>query len=230
MTKKHLKRIFASNKLPIERKVNKFMIRPFPGAQKRDVTVSIGTLLKEMLKVCKTSKEVKHILNTSGILVNGRKIRDIKYPVGLMDIISLGKTKEKQRLLLNSKAKLVLLKLGEDESKIIPGKISGKTSMKKGITQLNLSNGINKSVKTDSYKVGDTIILDTDKRDVKNHFKLEKGNLVYFISGKHIGSVATLSNIKGKNVVFKKGKETFETLKKYAFVIGKEKAVIRIPE
>jgi len=50
------------------------------------------------------------------------------------------------------------------------------------------------------------------------------------IGGTHIGENGIIKDIKGKKLVYKRNKEEFETLKKYAFVIGKEKPVIKLSE
>jgi len=57
---------------------------------------------------------------------------------------------------------------------------------------------------------------------------LEKGMLIYLVAGKHIGAVGKLADISGTKITVKTDKENFETLKEYAFVIGKEKPCIAL--
>jgi small subunit ribosomal protein S4e len=142
-----------------------------------------------------------------------------------MDVISIPKVSAYLRILLNKKGKLFLLPISKEEASIKPCKIRGKKLIK-GKTQLNLFDGKNILVDKDNYKVGDTIIIELPSQKIKEHIAFQKGNLIYLIGGKHTGDVGLIEDIKGNRIVYKKDKSTFETLKEYAFVIGKEKSVI----
>ena len=56
--------------------------------------MSINTLLKEVLGIANTKKEVKHLLQTKQITINGVNKYDEKSPVGFTDIISIPKLKK----------------------------------------------------------------------------------------------------------------------------------------
>ena len=61
MGKLHLKRINAPNTWPIERKTTKWISRPRLGSQSMNKSLSLNTIIKEILKIVKTSKEVRSI-------------------------------------------------------------------------------------------------------------------------------------------------------------------------
>lgn len=230
MAKNHIKRLATPKTWPIRRKKEKFITRPNPGSHKMLFGMPLTTVMTELIKCAKTKKEVKSILKNKNILVDGRKKNDDKYFVGIMSTISIKDTNEFYRITLNNKGKITVLRIDEKEAAIKPCKITGKSVLKKGLVQLNLIDGRNIICKKDSYKVGDTIILSLPKQEIKEHLKLENGMMAYLIGGKHIGDVGLIEAIEGLKIKIKLGKGIYETAKRYAFVIGKDKPLIIIAE
>lgn len=230
MGKSHLKRIAAPKSWPIKRKSSKWVYRPNPGPHKIENSLPIGVIVKELLGYVKNTKEIKYVLNQKKVLVNGKIRKDHKFPVGVMDVLTVGN--DNFRVLLNKKGKLTTVEISSAEAKVQPKKIIGKKSLKGKKLQVNLTDGTNILSKED-YKVGDTLVFSENK--VKDHFKLEKGAIIYIISGKQVGSIGILKKteekkgLQQKEITFTQGKEDYKTLKKYAFVIGKNKPVINIP-
>ena len=236
MAKKHLKRLVAPKTWPIKKKENKFVVRPNPGPHPLKKSLTTNLIIKNLLKQANTTREVKRILSEKNIFVDNRPIINHKFPIGLMDVISVPKTNEFFRLLIDRKGKFFLQKIKEQEALIKPCKIINKTVLKKKRIQLNLFDGKNKIVQENNYKVGDTIILDLAKNEIKDHLKLEEGALVLLINGKHIGKIAIINKIIEKtgshsNTILLKTKDSeIETFKDYVFVIGKEKSIITLKE
>ena len=54
-----------------------------------------------------------------GILVDNRVRRDRGFPVGIMDVVSIPKTKQHFRVLYDVKGRFVLKSLDENEAKVI---------------------------------------------------------------------------------------------------------------
>jgi small subunit ribosomal protein S4e len=227
MVKNHLKAIAAPATWPIERKRRVFVVRPQPGTHSLDNCISLNLLLTDILKLATSKKEVMHILSTKEVMVDGRKVTERSFPVGLLDIISIKDIKKNYRIILDKKGKLRVIEIDEKENAIKPCKIIGKTLVK-GKVQLNLYDSRNILVDKDGYKVGDSIVLSADKKKVTDHLKLEKGNTIFLTGGKKIGTVGTVEDIIENKILYRKGEEVFETLKKYAFVIGNNKPLIKI--
>ena len=82
--------------------------------------------------------------------------------------------------------------------------------------------------KKTEYKTGDTLLYDLKSKKISQHIKLEKGAQILLIGGKHVGKIGTLEEVQGRKIIFKVDKDQFETLRKYAFVIGKDKPEIKI--
>ncbi|MBU0472020.1 MAG: 30S ribosomal protein S4e [Nanoarchaeota archaeon] len=228
MTKNHLKPQKAPQTWSIKRKQVKFVTRPNPGAHKREFSMPINLVLKNLLNKAQTNKEAKKILHDQEILVNGKRRKDHRFSVGLMDIMSLPKINEYFLMFLNSKNKLYLQLIDKKDSNEKISKITGKKLVKKGLMQLSTLDGRNILVKKGDYKVGDSITLSIPKQEVKSILKLEIGASILLYKGKYTGIIGTVFNIKEGLLAFKSDSKEYETKKEYAIVIGKDKPIIKI--
>jgi small subunit ribosomal protein S4e len=130
-------------------------------------------------------------------------------------------------MVLNTKGKLIIIEISENEAKLKPCKIRGKSQLK-GKIQLNLFDGRNVPIEKGDFKVGDTVLIEVPSQKIKDTIKLEKGNLIYLTGGKRVGDIGTVEDIKRNKIMFKIGNESVETSKEYAFAIGKEKTAVMI--
>src|SRR3989338_3611168 len=139
---KHLKRHFAPKTWKIKRKGIKYIAKPSPGPHKIVMSFPLNVLLRDILGYANSNKEVKFILEKREITVDGIRRRDYRFPVGLLDVLSLKDINEHFRIILDKKGKMVLIKIGDEEKGLKLCKITGKTAVK-GKIQLNLYDGKN---------------------------------------------------------------------------------------
>jgi small subunit ribosomal protein S4e len=225
-----LKRLAIPKAWPIKRKGIKFVVRPKPGPHPLKFSLPLNIILRDILKFAKSNKEVKNILNNKTILVDGVNRKDPRFPVGLFDVIEIPDKKEQFRIITNEKGKIKVYSINKSEAGLKPCKIVGKAKIK-GKTQLNLFDGKNILVDKDIYKCSDTLLISLPKQEIKKHLKLEKGMTIYLMGGKHIGEIGIVESISSKKILYKESSgENFETLKKYAFVIGDKKSAIVLPK
>ena len=228
----HLKRINAPRDWAIKRKERKFIARPLPGPHALDSCITLNNLIKEFLNQAKISKEVKYILNNKKILINKVPRIDYRFPVGIMDIIEIPDLKLSYILLYNKKGKFFLNPVEDANTKLC--KIIGKKIQKKGKIQINLDDGRNLLLDKNNYAVGDTLVIDLSNNKIKDHLKLDKDFFVYITGGSYKGNIGKLQKvIPGKDceepkIAFSEDKHNYTTLKKYAFVIGKDKPLIEV--
>lgn len=179
--------------------------------------LTIKLVLRDILNIAKNTKEVKKILHDSEILVDGIRRKEPKFPVGIMDVITLKETNKHYRVVLD-KGKLSLIPINKKEAAVKPCKIIGKNKVKNKM-QLNLYDGKNILVEKDTYKTGDTLIISLPKQEIKEHIKLEKGCRIYLIGGKHSGDTGRVEDIISNKITYKRESgAVIETLKKYVFV------------
>ncbi|MBW2993002.1 30S ribosomal protein S4e [Candidatus Woesearchaeota archaeon] len=227
MGKDHLSRIAVPKTWPIKRRMGKWAVRPKPGMHAMKIGMPLNMILRDVLCYAKTTKEVKSILNNQEVLIDGKKRKDVRFIAGLMDVLSLSKTKEHFRILLNKKGKIFLVPIESAEAKFKLCKIKNKR-MVDGKIQLNLHDGRNILAEDKKYKTGDTVAIELPSQKVMDVIAFEKGAVVYLVSGKHVGSSGVLQEIKNNRVIVKTKEGVFETSSDYAFVIGKEKSLIKL--
>jgi|TARA_Y100000310_G_scaffold159627_1_gene159237 small subunit ribosomal protein S4e len=220
----HLSRLIAPKSWPIKRKNIKFIVKPSSGPHSLKNCIPLNILLKDSFNYANTTREVRKILNNKDILIDKFLRKDHRFPVGIMDVIDVPKTNESYRIFINKKGKFAFIKIDKENSNIKPSKIIGKTILKKKKVQLNLYDGKNILVDKDNYKVGDSLLLDLTKKKIKSHLKFEKDAVIYLTEGKYKGSIGKLEKIDEKltkpMITIKTKDGSFETNKKYAFVIG----------
>ncbi|HLC47125.1 MAG TPA: 30S ribosomal protein S4e [Candidatus Nanoarchaeia archaeon] len=232
MAQQHLKRIATPKSWKIKRKITTWITRPHPGPHTLSHSVSLNTAIKELIKNAKTTTEVKEILNSKQVLVDGKRKKDVKTPVGLMDVISFPDIKEHYRLLLSVKGTLIAMQIPAQEAAIKPCKIIGKTSIGKGTIQVNLADGRNIRMTKDAtaYHVGDSLLITVPEQQVKEHYRQENGASVFLTGGNHVGETATLKEVKGDTISCSGQSGDFTTSKGYAFIVGKGKPGIKLTE
>ena len=146
-----------------------------------------------------------------------------------MDSIAIPSVKAYFRVIFNKKGKIDTIKIDEKESKMKICKINGKIMHKKGL-QLNLSDGRNVLADKKECKVGDSVLIEIPKQGIKEIIKFDVGSLVILMGGKNIGKVVVVQEIKDKVMKCKDNDIIFETLKEYAFALGKDKSLVKIEE
>jgi len=220
---RHLVRINAPRTWQIPRKSITFITKPH-GSHPTELSLPLLIILRDILHYAGNAREAKKLALNEEILVDGKRVKDIKRSIGLFDILSIPKIKEHYRIFINRHGKVSLQK--SIEEKLKPCKIIGKTLVN-GKIQLNLHDG-NNIFADNSYKVGDTVVLELPSKKILHHFKLEKGSTVYITGGKHIGDTGKIESISDSIVCKNNESQVFIMPKYYAFVLGKEKSVITI--
>ncbi len=221
MGKNHLKRLAVPNTWKIMKREFKFITKPNPGPHPLSKCISLNTLIKEILKYATTTREVKKILMSGQIKIDGIVRKEPKFPVGIFDTIEFSSLEEYFRVILDRLGNLSLVKINEKEVLIKPCKIV-KKSMVKGKLQLNLYDGKNLFVDKGSYKVGDSVILKLPEQKIEKHLAINKKSTIFLVGGNHVGEIGSVEDIGVDKIIYKDDNNNLvETSKEYAFVIEK---------
>ena len=172
-SRKHLKTYKAPKTWPIHPKEDTWTVKPSAGSHSIENSLSLTLVIRDILKLADNSREAKRIINSGNVLVDGRVIKDYKFPVGFMDIIEIPKTGEVYRVLLDKKGRLQLNKIEENDSKLC--KIVNKSTIKGGKIQVNLHDGKNVIIDENDYNVGDVIDLKVPDHEINEVFELKEG-------------------------------------------------------
>jgi small subunit ribosomal protein S4e len=183
--------------------------------------MALGVVLRDVLGVAQSMREAKRALATRRILVDGRVTTDMRRGVGVMDVLTVGD--DHYRCILDGNGKLRYVPISAKDAGVKLCRVDGKTTIKGGITQLNLHDGRNMLVDdANKYNTMDTLVLEVGSQKVKKHHKFESGVNCYLIGGSHIGSTATMSEYvvkrssKDNEVLF----GDFGTIVDHVFVVG----------
>jgi len=231
--KKHIKRMAAPSSWAIPRKTSYWVTKPRPGPHGTSESMPLLAVVRDMLKLCDNSREARFIIGGRGVIVDGKIVTDYKYPVGLMDVVTLVKTKQNFRMLVDYKNKLQLVAIDEAEKDWKLARIDNKTSAKKGKVQLNLHDGRCIMLSKDQYKTGDVLKIELPSQKVMKAYKLEKGNLALLVGGSHPGTIQTIEDYlirRGSASNLVTFKEGFSTVKENVFVIGEKAPEIKTLE
>jgi len=229
----HLKRNSMPASWPVKKKNITFVVNPNPGSHKREYVIPVVILLRDLLGVAATSKEAKQIVHNKEVLVNGKKVNDIKTPVGIFDIFEIKQANEKYVVLFNNVGRINLIPTKDN---LIYLKITGKKVLGNDKFQFNFMNGFNLIVDKKSFttaKVNDTLVYDFDKKKVSSIINFKEGNFVYIFDGKFKGTLAQVKSFINYNgvakdiVVLDINGEEQSTVKDYCYVVGTKKTDIK---
>jgi len=217
MVKNHIKRLAAPRSWNIKRKSEVYATRPKSGPHDLEHSIPLNIMFKNVLKVAKTTKEVKFILNEKKVRINGKQKKDHRLPLGLFDVIEFPELKKSYVVTIDMKGRITAQ---ETEAKTRIAKVIDKTLVGKK-TMLNLFNGWNieydKKVST-----SDSVVIDLKTKKVKKVLSFAKKAPVLLIGGKHIGNYGVVEDIKENKVMIKTKEKLVETLKKYVIVVENE--------
>ena len=235
---KHLKRHQSPGFWPIHRKEFTWAVRTSPGPHNHRSSIPTMVIIRDQLKYASTGKEAKMLIKQGKLLVDGKPQLDERFPVGLMDVISIPSMKENFRVLPDHGGKLRLLPISDDEAKSKLCQIINKTSLKNGKIQLNLHDGRNiaLSSESDHYNANDVIKIKLPEQEIIDHVEFKEmhqsiitGGRSQGVQGMIIGfgpepgwkKTATIRTPEGHDV---------RTLAQYVFVVGQNEPKVQLNE
>jgi len=228
MTTNHLKRYNAPKTWPITRKATVFTLRPNPGGHPLHLSLPLSILLQDALGLAQTMRQVKTILNTQELLINGKRRRRPADTAGLMDVATFPATKTSYRILINTKNRLVALPIAGAETGVVPSKVTRKRVLPGAKLQLGFHNGRTLVMKTEGAPaIGSTLLLTLDNK-VQEQYPLEKGAAVLVTGGKHVGKHGVLGSLDGAIATVAVDGGAVTTRRDLLFVIGKGKPAIKV--
>ena len=117
---KHLKRIHAPKSWMLSKVGGIWAIKPSQGPHKLRECIPLNVLLRTKLKLALNSKEAKFIVKAKegNISIDGKVRTDHKYPVGIMDIVTINKAGANYRVNFDVKGRWRLVKISKEEAKM----------------------------------------------------------------------------------------------------------------
>ena len=220
----HFVRMRAHKRLGVtQRKAVKWLLAPSPGPHKKFESISVGVLVRDVIGRAENLREVKKLLNMGAVLIDGKKITEPKYPVGLMDIVSEPLEKKYYRMELSG-PNLVPKPISAEAAARKYLKVANKHTVKGAKTAITFHDGRN-YLGDKHIKTGDTCVFSVPEFKLLVHIKLAPGADCLVVEGKHRGERAKLEKIierpgsHDSEVLMSGPSGQFITVTKYLFPI-----------
>lgn len=230
----HMSRLASPSKWKVMRKSIKWIAKTSPGPRGASEAVPLVVLLRDVEGIVENKRELKVLINSKSILINGKRYNDTNFPIGLFDVISFPTIKKQYRAVLNEKGKLIAKEISEKESNLLLLQIRKKKIIRGGKLQMTLSNGWNILGKNKG-SVSDSVLYDLSSNKIKEVITYKSGAKVYFVNGKRAGTVAKFKDQKelgalkrDKVAVLEIGKETVESSMNNLMAVGDKKEAITV--
>jgi len=235
---RHLKRLAAPRSWVIQRKAKKFIEKPSPGPHSLETSITLGNLLTEVLKYCKTTREVRLVLRDGLVRVDGVTRRTSDFPIGLMDVIEFPTFGEAYRMLVGRWQRFIPIKIGADEKGFKLCRIQGKSVVKGGLLLYSLHDGRIYLAPKDGGSLGTgwSLKIGLPKGELLGHIPLGEGVAAGAVAGRNCGRWGTVERLAphevgGESLIeiasFDGGK--YLTPARHLFVIGDSKPWIKLP-
>ncbi|MBI3841237.1 MAG: hypothetical protein HY297_04715 [Thaumarchaeota archaeon] len=190
-----LKRLAAPRTWDISRKAARFVYKPSPGTYPISASYPLGVVIRDLASMATLSRELKFMVKTGKVLVDGRERRTPTFPVGLFNLVSVPLEGADFRLVPSPKG-LVLAKVGKEETGKKLCSISTKTKVRGGHIQYGLHDG--RSILDDALNLspGDAVLLEVPSQKVLGQAKLTKGAMGLVLSGDRAGQLGKIVDVK----------------------------------
>ena len=230
---KKLKRQMAPQFWGITRKDKRFVVTTRPGPHKKDYAVPTAVLLRDTLKMVTSLREAKTAIYSGKVKIDGMVRKSLHHAIGLMDVVELENVTDVYRLVPTEGKVLKPIKINESEKSKKPVKVTSKTTISKGRTQIGFHDG--RSIISDTaVSVGDTCIIQTPDQKILDVVKLEAGCQGLVTRGLNAGQIGKVESVEEgtfilpKRVILALGDRKIEIPADIIMAIGKEEPVIQL--
>jgi small subunit ribosomal protein S4e len=212
----YIKRLYAPKYFAIHKKEHKYVVRQDPGRHTMKKSVALSIIINK-LNLAATRFEADKIIKGGLVSVNGKIIKEPKYPVGLNDIVTAGK--ESHMIGISDRGHILIAK--KEKSQIY--KIIGKYKSKENKIMIQLHDGRIMNATT-AANINDSAVISNEK--ISKVLKLDSGSKCEIIDGVHVGMMGTIKEInkgnmhKEKSVIVEPASgEKFETLVRNIIIV-----------
>jgi small subunit ribosomal protein S4e len=233
---KHLKRIHAPKSWMLSKVGGIWATKPSQGPHKLRECIPLNLLLRTKLRLALNGKEAKLICKSKegNISIDGKVRTDFKYPVGIMDIVTINKTNSNYRVNFDVKGRWRLVKISKEEAKYKLCKVTKRSMGPKKIPFITTSDGRTLRYPHPDIKEHDSIKLDLTKNEIIAHYKYKIGAQVLIIGGNNIGRAGQIEKIEkhpgSYEIVYIKDTtgKVFSTRLTNIFITGDQKSEIPV--
>lgn len=230
---KKLKRQMAPMFWGISRKSPRFVTTVRPGPHSKQFSIPSAVFLRDTIKLVTTAREAEYAIYNGKIKVDGVSRKSVHHGIGLMDVVELEGVSDIYRLVPKKGHLLEPIKIKSAEKTVKLVKVTSKTTIRKGKTQIGFHDG--RSLISDTkVSVGDSCLMQVPEQKINEVLPLEKGSKVLVTKGINAGQLADVKEIKEGTFVLPKrallsfGNREIEIPSDLVMVVGKKEPIIQI--
>ncbi|MGQ9595874.1 MAG: hypothetical protein ACUVQY_01020 [Thermoproteota archaeon] len=232
---KGLKRYAAPSRMQVVSvKEKKFIVKPEPGPHGFGFSLPLQVLVRDVLKIAKTGREAKYLANHSMILIDGVERFSHKYPVGLMDVVSVKELNKHYRMLVDEKGRLIPVEVPPEEASLKICRIN-KKYLYRGRLRFTTEDGRTFEMEDPSLNVGGSVLVRVPDNAVIDKAPLTEGYVGYIFNGKHAGSIGIVKSISNSSLLkdglvflsLKEGRDV-STIRNHVMIVGRERPWLRL--
>ena len=230
---KKLKRQMSPLFWEITRKNKRFVITVRPGSHPNNYSIPTAVLLRDTLRTVSTLREAKSAIYGGKVSIDGVKRKSLHHSIGLMDVVELENIPDVYRLIPQGGQVLKPLKIDPAEKTKKLSKVTNKTSIKGGKTQLSFHDG-RSMISDTSINIGDSCLIEIPTQKILNVIKLEQKCQAIVTRGVNAGQVGTVEKIEEgtfslpRRVLLALGERKIEIPTEMVMVVGKDKPIIQV--
>ncbi|MEM5832472.1 MAG: 30S ribosomal protein S4e [Candidatus Aenigmatarchaeota archaeon] len=208
----------------VPKKEQHWVYSPSPGPHKKFECIPLAIILRNILKLAETGKEAEKIIKKGEVKVDGKIVKNFRYPVGLFDTLAIEKIEKYYRVVPYNHG-LILKEIDKSESNLKICKIVNKTVVKNGNIQLNLHDGKN-LIYNEKISTHSSLLLELPSLKILDVLNFGIGSYVVAKSGDK--GIVKAFDEKTKIVSFSENGNEYSTKIEYVYVVGREKPLITI--
>lgn len=224
------KRMSAPPAWPIPRKDHTLAVSPSPGPHPAGASLSLAMVVRDLLRLVDLSREAKRLIAEGAIHVNGKAVRDYKFPCGFFDIVTVPSTGLHRCIVPDRHGRLTLREVTPEQAKSKLTRVEDRHTLPGRRVQLNLHEGWNLLAppEASAAKPGDSLVLSLPDKKVLRHIPRQPGAHALIVGGAQSGTLGTIESLvemkgSGPNTIrLQAGGRRVETIADYVVAIGPE--------
>jgi small subunit ribosomal protein S4e len=195
----HLKSLAAPYFYPSSQGV--FAAKPRPGPHPADRSLPLVYVVRDILGLAEDARTARILIKEGKFYVDGRPVRDTRFAIGLMDVLTVKELDEYYRILISPGKGLRPVKISAEESSFKVCQVTVKVMTRGGRLQLGLHDGRSILLDADDDMARSTRRLDSLKITIPDQkildiSRLEKNSYALIHSGSKAGHHGLLTEVQ----------------------------------
>jgi small subunit ribosomal protein S4e len=196
--RKSMKRVATPKSWYLGKLKGVYATRPSQGPHKLWECIPMNVLLQQRLKYALNRNEARKIAyDKEGLIkVDGKLRRDHRYPLGMMDVVSIEKTNEHFRILQDVKGRFMPHRINADEAGFKLCKVTKKFIGKNKIPYIVTHDARTIRFPHPDIQIGDSVKFNLATKEIDGVIKFVQGATVTLTGGNNIGRIGVLQSIE----------------------------------